>query len=99
MDSAQKEELVYRIQRFQTAAREGGFVEVKGSAQGSVLWLRKSKPDAGRETYQRMCVDRLTNSATVYWVDVPGRGNSKTFRAVPALQEWLKLEPATFAQR
>jgi len=90
-----KEEIMYRVQRFQTAAREGGFVVVKGSAEGSVLWLRKSKLDDGRETHQRMCVDRLTNSATVYWMDVPGKVISKTFRGVVALQEWLKSEPET----
>lgn len=27
--------------------------------------------------YQRMCVDRLTDSATVYWVEIPGEGRFK----------------------
>jgi hypothetical protein len=38
-----------------------------------------------------MSIDRLTNSVTVYWMIAPAKVNSKTFRAVPALQEWLKL--------
>jgi hypothetical protein len=97
--SARKEETVYRVQGLRNAARVGGFIEVNGAAEGTVLWLRKSKPDLGRDTYQRMCVDGLTNSATVYWTDLPGKINSKTFRGVPALEEWLKSEAHTFAQR
>ncbi|MGC0772928.1 MAG: hypothetical protein WB543_08330 [Candidatus Acidiferrum sp.] len=82
------------LQAFQAAAKQCGFVEVSQSEEGTVLWLRKKAPDTARETHQRMCIDGLTNSATVYWVTVPGKVNSKTFRAVPALQEWfdLKLE-------
>jgi hypothetical protein len=36
-----------------------------------------------------MCIDRLTNSATVYWTTAPGELKSKTFRGIPALEEWL----------
>src|SRR5271165_1870153 len=97
--AVRKEDTVYRVQRLRNAAREGGFIEVNGSAQGSVLWLRKNKPDSGRDTYQRMCLDGLTASATVYWTDLPGKINSKTFRGVPALEEWLKATPESFAQR
>jgi hypothetical protein len=46
-----------------------------------------------------MCIDSLTNSATVYWMTVPGRVNSKTFRGVPALQEWFHLKLETIVQR
>jgi hypothetical protein len=88
-----------KLQAFQTAAREGGFVTVNESAEGTVLWLRKSTPDTARETHQRMCIDSLTNSATVYWMTVPGKVNSKTFRGVPALQEWFELSPETMVQR
>jgi hypothetical protein len=88
-----------RLQAFQTAAREGGFVVVTESEQGTVLWLKKSAPDSVREAHQRMCIDSLTNSVTVYWVAVPGKVNSKTFRAVPDLQEWFKLRPQTIVQR
>jgi hypothetical protein len=88
-----------RLQSFQTAAREGGFVVVTESEQGTVLWLKKSAPDSVREAHQRMCIDSLTNSVTVYWMAVPGKVNSKTFRGVPALQEWFKLRPETIVQR
>jgi hypothetical protein len=88
-----------RLQSFQTAAREGGFVVVTESEQGTVLWLKKSAPDSVREAHQRMCIDSLTNSVTIYWMAVPGKVNSKTFRAVPALQEWFKLRPQTIVQR
>ena len=81
---------MYQVQGFRNAALQGGFTEVYGKSQGSVLWLSKGKPETGRETYLRMCVDAMTNSATVYWTDLPGKINSKTFRGVPALEEWLK---------
>ena len=88
-----------RLQAFQTAAREGGFVKVNESAEGTVLWLRKNAPDTGRETHQRMCIDSLTNSVTVYWMSVLGKLNSKTFRGVPALQEWFELRPEIIMRR
>jgi hypothetical protein len=87
------------LQAFQTAARQCGFVEVNESEEGTVLWLRKRAPDTARETHQRMCIDSLTNSATVYWMTVPGKVNSKTFRGVPALQEWFQLKLETIVQR
>jgi hypothetical protein len=88
-----------RLQAFQTAARQGGFIAVNESAAGTVLWLRKNTPDTARETHQRMCIDSLTNSVTVYWMSVPGKLNSKTFRGVSALQEWFELRPETIMQR
>jgi hypothetical protein len=88
-----------KLQAFQTAARQGGFVEVNESAEGTVLWLRKKTPDTVRETHQRMCIDSLTNSVTVYWMTVPGKVSSKTFRGVPALQEWFELTPEIVLQR
>jgi hypothetical protein len=88
-----------KLQAFQAAAREGGFVDVKESGEGNVLWLRKNTPDTVRETHQRMCIDSLTNSVTVYWMTVPGKVNAKTFRGVPALQEWFELRPETILER
>jgi hypothetical protein len=88
-----------RLQAFQTAAREGGFVKVSESGEGNVLWLRKSAPDTVSETHQRMCIDSLTNSVTVYWMAPPGTVNSKTFRVVAALQEWFKLSPVAMVRR
>jgi hypothetical protein len=80
-----------RLQTFQTAARKCGFVELNESGGGTVLWLRRNAADSVRETHQRMCIDSLTKSATVYWMTVPGDLKSKTFRDVPALQEWFEL--------
>jgi hypothetical protein len=88
-----------KLQAFQAVAREGGFVEVKESGEGNVLWLRKNTQDTVRETHQRMCIDSLTNSVTVYWVTVPGKVNAKTFRGAPALQEWFELRPETIMER
>ncbi len=82
-----------RLEAFQTAAREGGFVAEIELGEGTVQWLRKIPSHMARDTYQRMSIDTVTNSVTVYWVGVPGKLNSKTFRDVPALQEWFQLEP------
>jgi hypothetical protein len=79
-----------RLQAIQTAAREGGFVKVSESREGNVLWFRKRTVDMSTQTHQRMCIDSLTNRVTVYWMTAPAKVNSKTFRAVPALQEWFK---------
>jgi hypothetical protein len=46
-----------------------------------------------------MSIDRLTNSATVDCMTVPAKVNSKTFRAVPALQPWLKLRQEAIVLR
>jgi hypothetical protein len=88
-----------RLQAFQTAARESGFIKVKEGAQGTVLWLKKSAPDAARDPHQRMCIDSLTNSVTVYWTAAAGKINSKTFRDVVALQEWFKAGTETTVHR
>ena len=87
------------LQDFQMAARDGGFVVVSESGEGTVLWLKKKAPDAARDTHQRMCIDSLTNSVTVYWMAAPGKVKSQTFRGVPALQEWCEHIPETTMQR
>lgn len=74
-----------KLQEFQIAARNNGFVDVEETEDGTVLWLRK--PTANAE--DRMCIDSLTNSATVFWATIPWKINSRTFRAASALQEWF----------
>lgn len=74
-----------RLQAFQDAAHKSGFVDVEETEDGNVLWLKK--PTANAE--DRMCIDSLTNSVTVFWATIPWKINSKTFRAVSALQDWL----------
>jgi hypothetical protein len=88
-----------KLQAFQIAAREGGFVKVSEPGEGNVLWCRKHSTDTTPQTHQRMCIDRLTNSVTVYWMTAPGKVDSKTSRAVPALQEWFKLCRNPIVQR
>jgi len=87
------------LEAFQVAAREGGFVADIGMEKGTVQWLRKMPPRMARDTHQRMCIDTITRSVTVYWMGIPGTLNSKTFRDVPALQEWFQLEPQPVEQR
>jgi hypothetical protein len=96
---ARKEGAMVRLEAFQTAAREGGFVKVSERGEGNVLWFRKRTADTTTQTHQRMCIDGLTNSVTVYWMTAPGKVNSKTFRAVLALQEWFKLTQGVIVQR
>ena len=78
------------LQSFQVVARERGFNEINESGGGTVLWLRRKAPDTSGETHQRMCIDSLTKSATVYWMTVPGDLKSKTFRDAPTLQDWFE---------
>jgi hypothetical protein len=82
------------LQGFQIAAREGGFVDVEECGAGTVLWLRKERQDKDTETDQRLCIDSLLRSVTIYWVNALGNTDSKTFRMVPGLQDWFALHPA-----
>jgi hypothetical protein len=82
------------LQAFKAAAREGGFVVVEESEKGTVLWLKK----ATAEAEDRICIDSLTKSATVYWATIPWKINSKTFREASALQEWILSRPAVVVQ-
>ncbi len=80
-----------QLRTFQITAHAKGFIELNECADGSVLWLRKDIPDSNRDTHQSMCIDSLTNSATIFWTSLPDKVNSKTFRDVPSLQQWFDL--------
>jgi hypothetical protein len=88
-----------KLQAFQAAAHRVGFIDLNESDGGTVLWLRKNAADTVRETHQRMCIDGLTNSVTVYWTTLPGKLNAKTFRDVLVLQEWFELNPPLALER
>jgi len=77
------------IRAFEVAALKCGFVEMDECGHGSVVWLKRAPADARTETNQRICIDALTKSATLYWTNVPGKTDSKTFRRVTAFQEWM----------
>jgi hypothetical protein len=83
-----------KLQEFQTAAREGGFVTVEECDEGTILWLRKQTSDAVTKTHQRICIDSQSKILTVYWMTALGKVDSKTFRSASSLQEWFAL-PAT----
>lgn len=80
-----------KLQEFQSAARDNGFIEVGESEEGSAVWFRNATPDKGTEVHKRLCIDSLTNSATVFWETVPPKLNSMTFRTAPSLRAWLAL--------
>jgi hypothetical protein len=77
------------LQAFRTVARASGFIEINEATNRDVLWLKKNPTATSRDSYQLMCIDGLTKNVTVFWMTAPGEVNSKTFRGVPALQEWL----------
>ena len=74
---------------FQAAALKLGFVDMDECGDGTVLWLKRALIDAPPETVQRMCIDTVTDSATVYWTNVHGHLEFKTFRRVTAFREWM----------
>ena len=82
-----------KLQTFQLAAHEDGFIEVSGVEDGSAVWLRSRMPDVGTNFHKRLCLDGLTNSATIYWQAGGSQVDSKTFRTVSSLQEWLGSHP------
>jgi hypothetical protein len=77
------------LHTFQITAHESGFVDVREYNAGTVIWLRRKTQDPISKTHQRICMDSLTASATVYWTDSLGKADSKTFRAPNLLREWL----------
>ena len=77
------------LQTFQAAARDNGFVAAEESKDGTVLWFRKAAPDESTSKHQRLCLDTMTNSATVFWINAQGQTYSKTFRSVTLLRERL----------
>jgi hypothetical protein len=82
-----------KLQEFQVAAHEEGFTEASGVEDGSVVWLRNRLPDVGTNFKKRLCLDGLTNSATIYWQTDGVQFNSETFRTVASLREWFGSHP------
>jgi hypothetical protein len=83
-----------KLQEFQAAARQGGFVAVGECDEGTVLWLRKETSDPATNTHQRICIDSQSSILTVYWMSILGQIDSKTFRSPLSLQEWFALPAA-----
>jgi hypothetical protein len=49
------------LQRFKLVVRENDFVEVRRSKDGTAAWFSNTNAS------MRLCIDGLTNSATVFW--------------------------------
>ena len=73
------------LQKFKLVVRENDFVEVSKSKDGTTAWFTKAGVN------MRLCIDGLTNSATVFWVTGPAKLSSKTFRTVASLKDWFAL--------
>jgi hypothetical protein len=74
-------------QEFQAVARAGGFIDVEECGNGTAVWLRKEISDVATKTHQRICMESSLKSVTLYWMNVLGKINSKTFRTSASLQE------------
>jgi hypothetical protein len=83
-----------KLQEFQAAIRQGGFVEVEECEGGTVLWFRKAKQDAATQTHQRICIDSDSKKMTVYWMAAAGKVDSKTFGNIASLEAWMVLHPS-----
>ena len=70
---------------FQDAARKHGFVDAEQTEDTTIHWLKR--PTANAE--DRLCIDTVANNVTVFWATIPWQINSKTFRAVSALEDWF----------
>ena len=73
------------LQKFKLVVRENDFVEVRTSKDGTAAWFSNTNAS------MRLCIDGLTNSATVFWTTGPAKLSSKTFRTVASLKEWFAL--------
>src|SRR5271165_4845529 len=72
---------MFRLQEFKATAHMSGFADEIKCDEGAVLWLKRKIPDAATSMCERMCIDSLTNSATVYWISTNGNMDSKVFRS------------------
>jgi hypothetical protein len=73
------------LQKFKSVVRENDFVKVGECRDGTTSWFSKASAN------MRLCVDGVTNSATVFCGCGPGRLASKTFRTVASLKDWFAL--------
>jgi len=73
------------LNAFRKVARKHGFVDGEETEDGTVLWMWRPNADAE----DRICIDNVTNSATVFWETIPWKIHSKTFRVAFALEEWF----------
>ena len=74
------------LHRFRSVVRENDFIEVGECQDGTTSWFSKASAN------MRLCIDGVTNSATVFWASSPGQLASKTFRTVTSLKNWLALK-------
>lgn len=58
------------LQKFQLVVRENDFIEVGISQEGTTSWFSKANAN------MRLCVDGLTNSATVFWATGPAQSSN-----------------------
>ena len=72
--------------KFRSVVRENDFVEVGACQDGTTSWFSKASAN------MRLCLDAVTNSATVFWGCGRGQLASKTFRTVTSPKDWFALK-------
>ena len=80
------------FQEFQTVTRDLGFTTEKTCDGGTVLWLTRKSANSLLHSPERICIDSLTNSVTVYLPSKGGNMAARTFRSPSSLQEWFSGE-------
>ena len=81
-----------RLRAFRDIAQTGGTWSPVNLTTGLCCALSRDAPDRNRETQERMCLDRRTNSMTAFWMAISGQLATKTFRGAAGLQEWFELK-------
>jgi hypothetical protein len=75
------------IQQLQALAVARGFQKMGVAGDGTSLWLWSTGPGASGMS-MRMCIDAVTQSATVYWEEEKAP-TTKTCRKAQEMQVWL----------
>jgi hypothetical protein len=78
-----------KFEEFQVVAGQNGYAEVNEYSAVGSIWFRKTTPDQGTDAHSRLCIDSITDSATVFWTTLPAKLNSKTFRTISSLKDWF----------
>jgi hypothetical protein len=78
---------VLEIQQLQAIAITAGFERTRVLGNGTTLWLRNVPCEHGTELL--MCIDTVTQSATIFWEE-ENHPMRKTFRKAQEMCAWLQ---------
>jgi hypothetical protein len=78
------------FREFAVAAVLCSFIFTAKSNNGLIAWYKSS---SGQGDFRRLCIDRLTNSATLFWQH-SSQIERKTFYSAREFRDWVALHPA-----